>query len=236
MDGRSDGGPPLITLNETVPVRTMAAAATVAPAAAPTSTTYTIVAGDTLAKIAKKFYNSSKSADVQRIVAANPKMLKDASTMLVVDKKLVIPNAPAPATPPKQPAAAVPTAAIPLPAARTASGGSSPISLASADSGMVYLPTGAVTTPAPGVITLSKKDAPAAKNAAPTKDATVAKDAPAAKAPGTYVVKSGDTLEKIARNMAGSPKVPETVQKLISLNKLKDPDSLKVGQTLKLPA
>ena len=53
-----------------------------------------IAAGDTLAKIAYKFYHSSKGEAVGRIVAANPKVLKDEKTMLVAGKKLMIPNAP----------------------------------------------------------------------------------------------------------------------------------------------
>jgi LysM repeat protein len=48
-------------------------------------------------------------------------------------------------------------------------------------------------------------------------------------------VQSGDTLEKIARKFAPT-KVPETVQKMISLNTIKNPKGLQVGQTLKLPA
>jgi LysM repeat protein len=232
MDGRAEGGPPLITLSETVPVRTTTGGQTpgTTATAAPASTTYTIVAGDTLAKIAKKFYNSSKSADVQRIVAANPKMLKDASTMLVVDKKLVIPNVPAPAKPA---AAVVPGAAVAKPPVAAASG-TSAASLAAGDSGMVYLPSGAVTTQVPTVIGPPKKDVPVAKDGVTTKDTTVAKDVTTAKKPGTYVVQTGDTLEKIARKMAPT-KTTQTVQKLISLNGLQDPDSLKVGQTLKLP-
>jgi nucleoid-associated protein YgaU len=53
---------------------------------------YVIVPGDTLGKIATKFYHSSKGEAVGRIVAANPKVLKDEKTMLVAGKKLMIPN------------------------------------------------------------------------------------------------------------------------------------------------
>src|SRR5262249_20896147 len=76
--------------------------ATAAPAAqaAPASVTYTVVAGDNLAKIAKKFYNSSKNSDIARIVKANPTQLKGGGTPLMVSKKLVIPGvAPAAMTP-----------------------------------------------------------------------------------------------------------------------------------------
>jgi nucleoid-associated protein YgaU len=55
---------------------------------------YVIAAGDNLAKIAKKFYKSAKNSDVERIVAANPAMLKNDKSMLIAGKKLIIPNAP----------------------------------------------------------------------------------------------------------------------------------------------
>ena len=58
----------------------------------PTVVTYTIMPGDNLAKIAKKFYNSSKNSDVARIVKANPAVLKDASTTLMVGRTLTIPG------------------------------------------------------------------------------------------------------------------------------------------------
>ena len=50
--GNGTGGPPTITVPDLVPVK--------ARPATPTSVSYTIVAGDNLAKIAKKFYGSSK--------------------------------------------------------------------------------------------------------------------------------------------------------------------------------
>jgi nucleoid-associated protein YgaU len=53
---------------------------------------YVIAPGDTLTKIAKKEYKSAKAEDLQRIVAANPGMLKDVKTMLVAGKKLLIPE------------------------------------------------------------------------------------------------------------------------------------------------
>ena len=44
---------------------------------------------------------------------------------------------------------------------------------------------------------------------------------------GTYVVKSGDTLSKIARNLH------VTVKHLANLNQIKNPDRIRAGQTLK---
>jgi peptidoglycan hydrolase-like protein with peptidoglycan-binding domain len=52
---------------------------------------------------------------------------------------------------------------------------------------------------------------------------------PAPSTGGTYTVKAGDTLSAIAARLK------TTVAKLTSLNKLKDPDKLSVGQILKLP-
>ncbi|HUO09239.1 MAG TPA: LysM peptidoglycan-binding domain-containing protein [Phycisphaerae bacterium] len=59
--------------------------------AKPAGQEYVIAAGDNLAKIAKKFYHSSKNSDIERIVAANPAMLKDSKSMLIAGKKLFIP-------------------------------------------------------------------------------------------------------------------------------------------------
>jgi len=53
--------------------------------------------------------------------------------------------------------------------------------------------------------------------------------APVAGTPGIYVVQSGDSLGKIAR------KFNVTVQELLQLNPLKDPNTLQIGQQLKVP-
>ena len=83
--------------------------------AKPAGQEYVIAAGDNLAKIAKKFYKSSKNSDIARIVAANPGMLKDEKSMLLAGKKLMIPTvvtAVAEATPT---APTMPVAAVPMP-------------------------------------------------------------------------------------------------------------------------
>lgn len=213
MDGQSGGagGPPVITLQDTVPVKMTTAAGGSKPVAV-SGTVYTIQSGDTLAKIAKRFYNSTKNADVARIVAANPGMLKDATSMLVVNKKLVIPNVPA--------AAVVPAIAV---APKVA-----------VDPGVVRLPGGAGdVVPLPGVVQPPKKDGALAGGGTVVPKVDVAKvEAPKTT---TYVVQSGDTLEKIARKIAPG-KVTETVTKLTSLNAIKDASKLKVGQALKVPA
>ncbi len=181
-------GPPIISLAETTPVKVMGTAPRLA---APAPASYTVAPGDSLGKIAKKFYNSSKSSDIQRIVAANPTTLKDASTMLVVGKKLVIPG--------------IAVAA--------------PADVRSVQPATVYLP---------GDL---GKSAPAADP-----NRKVQPPIPAIPAKTTfYVVQSGDTLEKISHKLAPT-KVSDTMQKLISLNALKDPNNLQVGVKLKVPA
>ena len=55
-------------------------------------------------------------------------------------------------------------------------------------------------------------------------------DSGSSSSPTTYTVKKGDTLSSIAKAH------DTTVAKLVSLNGLKDPDHLTVGQKLKLPA
>ena len=90
---RSVGTPPTITVQD-VPAGCCATAAFKRRLRKPANQTYVIASGDTLGKIASKYYGSSKQPDVQRIVAANKPILKDATTTLVVGKKLVIPNAP----------------------------------------------------------------------------------------------------------------------------------------------
>jgi LysM repeat protein len=186
--------PPTISLAQSATVQVKA---TEAPKpTSPTEVTYIVASGDSLGKIAKKFYNSSKTSDVQRIVAANPGSLKDASTMLVVGKKLTIPGV-------------VPAAAVVTLEERPAT---------------VYAPG---TLPKPGPVTENTR-----KVQPPT---GVAATAAAAPKTSVYVVQSGDTLEKISKRIAPS-KVNDTVQKLISLNSIKDPSNLKVGTKLKVPA
>lgn len=66
--------------------------------------------------------------------------------------------------------------------------------------------------------------------AARAKQTTPAPDAPAASR--TYVVKSGDTLSKIAAQQLGDFR---RFAEIASLNGLRDPNFIKAGQTLKLP-
>ena len=59
-------------------------------AAAPTQRTYTVVAGDSLWKIAAKFYKNG--AEYPKIIAANPGKLKDEKTVIHPGDVLVIPD------------------------------------------------------------------------------------------------------------------------------------------------
>jgi LysM repeat protein len=62
------------------------------PLPPPTTKTevYVVAKGDTLTTIAKKYYKSATKAEFAKIVAANPGVLKDDKTPLVVGKKLNI--------------------------------------------------------------------------------------------------------------------------------------------------
>ncbi len=96
-----DSGPPVIMVADATRVGPGSGIAPVAGAIAPAraNASYTIAKGDTLNKIAEKFYRSAQNANVQRIIVANPGMLKDVNSVLIQGKTLVIPGA-GPATPP----------------------------------------------------------------------------------------------------------------------------------------
>jgi LysM repeat protein len=70
---------------------------------------------------------------------------------------------------------------------------------------------------------------PAASSAVATTTTSGSVDTASASDSGSYTVKSGDRLEKIAKSHG------TTVKALASLNGLKSVNSLKVGQKLKLP-
>lgn len=71
---------------------------------------------------------------------------------------------------------------------------------------------------------------------APERSAAAAPRSEPAAAPAvtrTYVVLKGDSLGRIAQKLLGSSK---RTDEIVKLNNLKDPDDIRVGQTLKIPA
>ncbi len=173
----------------------------------PTGTFYTVAKGDTLSSISKHFYKSSSKTNFAKIVAANPTVLKDEKTPLVIGKKLLIPDSPkaiatvtgTPAMPTAGPAAPVPSNTLVL----------------RPDTGTTVAPTGlAPTTPRPGT----------AVAAAPT----------AASKSIVYRVQAGDTLSKLAKEFMGNGS-KQAIRQIMKTNKLED-DALEVGMILRIPA
>src|SRR5512146_402116 len=122
-----DGVPvPLIQVDDPrpaagVPVRALASGGNTA-AVRVAGRPYTIVSGDTLSKIAAKMYKSSKPENLQRIVAANPTMLKNTNSLLFVGKTLIIPDVPVaemPKAAPATPGPAAPRVVVYAPGVRT---------------------------------------------------------------------------------------------------------------------
>jgi LysM repeat protein len=201
--------PPTIELND---LQTISIAPTGQPVAAKTvqGEQYVIVAGDSLSKIAKKFYRSSKVEDQQRIVAANPGMLKNTGTILIAGKKLLIPGVPSA------------LAAVPAPD-RKADAKTDGRSVVIRSPGQVGRAAGNTSS-----------DARRLASAADFARKDVVKTA-GTKNSGVYVVQDGDTLERIARKVSPSHAV-EVAKQIAMLNKIKDPRGLQVGQRLRLPA
>jgi LysM repeat protein len=210
-NGNLPSGVPMFQLEDTTPVSLNsgngATASATKPAATPAgSQEYVIAQGDTLMKIAKKFYNSSKPEDCQKIIAANSSYLKNKTTMLVVGKKLIIPNVP------QQVATALRPSDTTLSAVAQAK------------------PTTAVMIRTPG----TRSDAADARTIDPRKLTSKPETVLAKKeSPREYVVQNGDTPEKIARKFGGSL---EYARQLMAANKIKDAHNLQIGMKLKLPA
>ena len=182
---------------------------------------YKIVAGDTLSKVALKFYGPGHSADYKLILIANP-ALRDA-TALKINQEIVIPPAkPAPAAPPTGVAGTrVRTVSSPddlrreLAATDTSSSSGVP---------RLVLPTPPHT---PLDTTVVQADG----------QATTGAGRPAEAAKKSYTIKTGDTLSKIASKMMNDNS-PATIQKIMDLNKSKisSPTKLTVGVKLEIPS
>lgn len=170
------------------------------PAPARKQHDYKAMPGDTVSRIARKYYGSDSKANCALIIAANPS-LKANPNKIVVGKTYVVPMKEAPVT-----AAATVT----------------PPATASA------VPANA---PAPAAATVVAAQIAPAAAAVPT---TTVQPAPAPAASRTYVVKSGDSLWKIANSQCKDPNAMAAIR---SLNKevLKKGDALSVGMKLRLP-
>lgn len=202
---------------------------------------YVIAKGDSLAKISSKFYQANTSENRQRIIAANPGILKDGQPFLIAGRKLVIPASPAAvaaamaksATPvakadPKKAAehkTQDPGVVIGLPGTKTTQNKGADGKVADSK-----LADGKAGTTKPVSVAVGKGDAGKADS---TKDPVKKTDSKKADAK-VYVVKEGDSLEKIARKL-DSENPQAQVKKLIAVNGLKNASSLQVGDKLKLP-
>lgn len=170
----------------------------------------TIAKGDSLAGIAKRYYHASGKAEIGRIVAANPGLLQDEKTVLVIGKKLVVPLV---AKPVVKAAEVVKT------------GVDSRTVVAPRSTSMVHLPGIGDRIAASSAMAEAKT----AVDVAGPKAEDLKKLAP------TYTVAPGDTLEKIAKKVLGAPSA-ENIKKLAKLNRMGVEDVLQVGKVLKVPA
>lgn len=252
-------GPPTISVQESRAVTAVAMmeaaplpqqTATPRPASPVPGRTYVIAAGDSLAKIAKKFYASSKLSDVNRIVAANPVILKNAESTLHVGKTLTIPNVAAPAATPAPPAPITPEPVAPAAPAVPARPALRPVqpvarppapaAVASSDAAQIAALLAETTEPVmlylPGTPEDRKALVPAP---APRRTTTpVNAKTPAAPAPvkkeRTYEVQRGDTLEKIAKRY-GPSNPSAMLARLKAANGMKNSATLQAGQKLRIP-
>ena len=184
--------------------------------AAPPARQYTVQAKDTLIKIARKHYGAGKDREYKRIYEANKNIL-DSETALVAGQVLVIP---------------------PLPEAKPAKPSDKPAGKnAASDSQVAQVDIDQLKDQ------LSKLDSPAGKEvvagadkADASKSAVKADPAkPAGK--GTYVVRKGDNIYKIARRVLKDDS-KASIGKLVNANKnkLTNPEKLQVGMKLEIPS
>jgi LysM repeat protein len=211
--------------NNNVPPTIQLDAAALPPAAAPSDATaaaaapkpaaksapvkvageeYVIARGDTLDKISRKFYKSASSESKNRITAANPSLLKDGQPYLIAGRKIVIPAASAAV-------AQAPAAAAPKAEAKKTN-----------DPGVVIRQPGVAHGQEKAASDAPKTEAAKSADAARKTDAKV------------YVVKEGDSLEKIAKQL-NSANYRDEIKKIMAANNIKDPGALQIGERLKLP-
>ena len=179
----------------------------------PASKTYTVQAGDTLIKIARKMYGPGHEGDYKQIIEANKATLKDKAS-LKVNQNLVIPMT--------KSAGQVDLAAAGG-AGRKAAGG--------LDYRETTLDELSGTIRGDGksrVVTVADQVKSTTQPAKADKAKSAAKKA--------YQVKSGDTLSKIARRLLNDDS-PAAIQKIVDANKgkIKDGKTLQAGMQLEIP-
>ena len=167
---------------------------------------YKAQAGDSLSKMAARFYGTSNKSTQQILLDANP-ALKQNPNMIVVGKTYIVPPAPAPA-----------------PGGAAASAGAAATSVA---------PAPAQAIPMPNVPRLAENvnivhEQPSAQQQPA--------NAPIASTPAyTYTVKDGDTLRKIASSQLGTTDAVSAILEL-NKDKIKNANTIVVGMKLRLPA
>jgi len=173
------------------------------------SRAYTVEAGDSLRKIARKVYGPTREMEYKRICEANKDTVPTETSLLVIGKVLVIPSLPDAA--PAKPSDASALAGLLRPG-RDAGG------VREMDANELRAHLAGRSTGDGGPV-------PAAGNAA----------APAKK---TYVVQKGDSLSKIVRRCLNDDS-RSAIQKLIQANsgKIKGPEQvLRIGMELEIPS
>lgn len=161
---------------------------------------YTVARGDTLGKLAHRFYGTSSHAAVAAILAANPQ-LKGNAARLAVGKTYV----------------------IPVFEGKSASSAKTSIADSKTNAGVLKSDVAMVDTNSMAVKPTTRPSSSALASKTKTRSAA-----------GTYTVKSGDTLSKIAARELGSRRDWKEIEEL-------NPGALhhgqlKVGTVLKLPA
>jgi len=197
---------------ESIEFKPTAAVPVTAKLAVPASE-YTIAQGDTLDKISKKYYGAATKTNKFMIISANSKLLHDESSVLVVGKKLSLPGALKTLDAPKAEVAKGTT--------HTVSDLPMPGPLTKKDSTIVIAPPG-----------LKIEKSPAKTDIALKTDAKT--DAKKEASATLYVVKKGDTLEKIAKTVSAKD-YQETIKRIVAINKLKDANAIREGMKLTLP-
>jgi len=179
----------------------------------PADTAYVITKGDTLSSIAKKFYkpaDGKKLNDaIAKIIKSNPGVLRDATTGLVVGKKLMLP--------------AIENAVVVanVPATRPATPGT----LAPVNTPVVTLPRGVL----PGTDDNRRVEA---GDVGPRPVPPERRPVVVVK---THNVQKGDTLASLAAKYLGNASAAN-IKKLATTNGLKNANELQIGMTLKIPA